>query len=193
MDMFFIKISEFLPFVDESSFTGNYKSKKHLIESNFGKFITELAAKTQYKIQDTETIIENSKPKFKNSKMCFSISHSNDIAAVIFDKHNIGLDIEFIKERDFNSISGYLNLPVKNPDKLTFYKLWTNFEAEYKSKKQKLTSFILEKDYMCSISSFKHEKINLYEIKSKGKHKKIDLQNINPENFKYESIEFNEL
>lgn len=192
MEMFFLNIDEFLSFIDETSFEGNFKSRKHLIEHNFGYFMADFIAKSKYNIND-EIIIEKSKPKFKNSDLYFSISHSNNVVAVVFDDYDIGLDIELMKNRDFNSISEYLNLSVKNPDKKTFYKLWTRFEAQYKSKKQNLLSFVLEKDYMCSISSFsrlKKSDCKIYKLNLVKKDKKISLKKYDKKYFVYEEIPF---
>src|SRR5574344_173714 len=161
MNIVFLRKSQILPFINlEENF---FKNKKRNQDYILGRFITKFVAKNLYNKTDLD-IIENKKPIFKNSDLNFSISHSTDIVAVAFDNNNVGLDIEFMKERDFEAIANYLN--IKFFEKKEFYQYWTMYEAEYKSTKQKLTSFIFE-NYMCSLSSFEDikNKLKIYELK----------------------------
>lgn len=144
----------------------NKISKKEL-QSSLGKKLTEQIAKTFYNVKDTSIILENKKPKFKNSNLCFNISHSNDVIAIAFDDLPMGLDIEFMQERDFKALSERYKL--KEATKENFYKFWTQYEAEIKVQaeiKQKI-SFELEENYMLSIISSNPNlgtKIKMYEI-----------------------------
>lgn len=189
--MFYMKISEILPYIDKTSFEDNFKNKKHSIEHNLGRFLTKYTAKNQYKIENPLIIKDNGKPKFVNSEIHFSISHSKDIVAVIFDENVVGLDIEFMKNRDFESISNYLKLKVENHDMKTFYKHWTRYEAEYKSKKQDFISFIIENDYMCSISSYEQD-LNVYKVELNTDLKSISVKNFDKMILKFHSIAIKE-
>lgn len=186
MNIFIIRIDEFLKNVDKNSITQEFKSQKRCIEYSLGRFLVKFAAKNFYGVQDVEIVVENKKPKLKNSALNFSISHSKNIAAVAFDEFDTGFDIEEMRDRNLEKLSKYFDRNFS--DKTDFYKFWTSYEAEYKSKKQCLTSFELE-NYMCSVShSGRKPEVKIFEVKffpSKDK-KLLDLQKSvcgeNPEN-----------
>ena len=144
------------------------KEKKKL-QSAIGRHIAKEVAKVFYNIEDTEIITENKKPKFKNVDLCFNISHSNNIVAVAFDTMPLGLDIEYMKERDFKSLLERYN--IESDDKELFYQFWTEYEASIKIQaeiKQKLC-FKLKDDYMLSLFSSNPDdgiktKLKIYEV-----------------------------
>lgn len=136
-------------------------------EYNAGRFLVEYAAKNFFNIENSEIEVVNNKPRFKYSDICFSISHSNGIAAVCFDKYPIGFDIEIIKERDYLPIAKRMGFKLKNNNLEEFYKCWTMFEAEYKLNEKACNIFtekFLDK-YMMSVASGKEEKIELKIMK----------------------------
>ena len=136
-----------------------------------GRHLAKEVAKVFYNIEDTEIIIENNKPKFKNADLCFNISHSNNIVAIAFDNMPLGLDIEYMKERDFKALLERYN--IDSDDKEFFYQFWTEYEASIKIQaeiKHKLC-FKLKDDYMLSLFSSNPEdgiktKLKIYEVKS---------------------------
>ena len=144
------------------------KEKKKL-QSAIGRHIAKEVAKMFYNIEDTEIITENKKPKFKNVDLCFNISHSNNIVAVAFDTMPLGLDIEYMKERDFKALLERYN--IESDDKELFYQFWTEYEASIKIQaeiKQKLC-FKLKDDYMLSLFSSNPDdgiktKLKIYEV-----------------------------
>ena len=144
------------------------KEKKKL-QSDLGRHLAEEIARVIYNIQDTEIIVENNKPKFKNADLCFNISHSNNIVAVAFDILPIGLDVEYMKERDFKSLLERYN--IESDDKELFYQFWTEYEASIKIQaetKQKIC-FKLKDDYMLSLFSSNPDegiktKLKIYEV-----------------------------
>ena len=144
------------------------KEKKKL-QSAIGRHIAKEVAKVFYNIEDTEIITENKKPKFKNVDLCFNISHSNNIVAVAFDTIPLGLDVEYMKERDFKSLLERYN--IESDDKELFYQFWTEYEASIKIQaeiKQKLC-FKLKDDYMLSLFSSNPDdgiktKLKIYEV-----------------------------
>ena len=145
--------------------------EKKKLQSNLGKHLTKQIAGVFYDVKDTEIIVEKNKPKFKNSDLCFNISHSENIVAVAFDNHQLGLDIEFMKDRDFKTLLERYN--IDSNDKNLFYQFWTEYEAEYKIQaetKQKIC-FKLLPNYMLSLFSSNPDcgiktKLKIYEVKS---------------------------
>ncbi len=130
-------------------------SSAHKKQRNAGRYIIEYAAKNFYNIQNSELEIINNKPKFKYSDIEFSISHSRCIAAVCFDKNPIGLDIEKILPRDYNSIAERMNFILKENSLEEFYRQWTLYEANYKLNREMKNcySFTFENEYIISIAS----------------------------------------
>lgn len=145
-------------------------SKKKL-QSALGRHIAKEVARVFYDVKDTEIIIENNKPKFKNTDVCFNISHSNNIVAVALDDMPLGLDLEYMKDRDFKSLLERYNINSESKD--IFYQFWTEYEASIKIQaetKQKLC-FKLKDDYMLSLFSSNPDegiktKLKIYEVKS---------------------------
>ena len=145
-------------------------SKKKL-QSALGRHLVKEVARVFYDIQDTEIIVENNKPKFKNVDLCFNISHSNNIVAVAFDTNPLGLDVEHMKDRNFKMLLERYN--IDSNDKNLFYQFWTQYEASIKIQseiKQKLC-FKLKDDYMLSLFSSNPDdgiktKLKIYEVKS---------------------------
>src|SRR5574344_1223056 len=159
MNIILLRKSKILPYIKiEESF---YKNEKRNQEYILGRFLAKFGAKILYKAKDLE-IVEDKKPKFKDIDIVFSISHSKDFIAVAFDKKNIGVDIEIMRNRDFKSIAEHLKIPFTI--KKSFYQYWTTYEAQYKSKKQNIKTFIIE-DYMLSVSFEDiNNKLKMYEV-----------------------------
>ena len=162
MNIFIIRADDFLKNVDENSITKEFKSQKRCIEYSLGRFLVKFAAEKFYKINNAEIVIENKKPKFKHNPLNFSISHSKNIVAAVFDDDDTGLDIEEMKPRNLEKLSNYFGRNFS--DEKEFYRYWTGYEAQYKSKKQELISFKFE-NYMCSVSfSGITTRLRMYEL-----------------------------
>ena len=148
----------FYLFLDKFS----YKGKKHEKEHEAGLYIVRYAASNVFKINNIEFEIIKNKPHLKNSNIHFSISHSNNIAAVCFDRNPVGFDIEFIKQRDYLSIAERMNFNLKTGVINEFYEKWTQYEAEYKLQKKAKYFFsqIFEDKYVMSIASNTEKYIN---------------------------------
>jgi len=135
MNIYYIDIEEFkqkhnkeflLQYADRE-----IKSEKRFFEYTIGRYLLKNIAQKIYKIEDTKIITdENGKPKFKNSDLHFSLTHSNKYVVACFDEYECGIDIEFAKERDFDKLSRRHNRNFLNVD--DFYKFWTLKEASYK-------------------------------------------------------------
>ncbi len=147
MDIFYV-------YIDDCELKDKYN-----IHHTAGRYIVECAAKI-YGIKNSELIIVNNKPKFEFADIQFSISHSKNIAAVCFDENPVGLDIEYIKNRDYKAVAKRMSLLLENDSLEGFYKAWTAYEAEYKLgvKAYAVKSQRFEDNYMISIASTKEIK-----------------------------------
>ena len=145
--------------------------EKRKLQSQLGRHLAKQIAEVFYNVQNTEIILQNEKPKFKNSSLCFNISHSENLVAIAFDDEPLGLDVEYMKDRDFKSLLERYNIVSNSKD--LFYQFWTEYEAEYKIQaeiKQKIC-FKLLPDYMLSLflsnpDSGIKTKLKIYEVKS---------------------------
>lgn len=140
------------------------RSEVKKLQSKIGREIINYVMLNVYKIPAPEIVIENNKPKFLNSNIHFSITHSNKIIAVAFDNFPLGFDIEYMKDRDFKALSKHYD--IKTSDKIEFYKKWTQIEAEIKiqSKTKQMVTEEFENDYMMSLASSNPEKLNITKI-----------------------------
>ncbi len=155
MDIFFIRKKEFfkkrrkeLTFFEDNGL----KSEKRRLDRAASRFIINFACKNFYKTEAGEIITVNNKPLIKDSPLHFSVSHSNDIVAVLFDKDEVGFDIEIIKKRNIQSFSNYFKREFGSLN--DFYEFWTKYEASIKlgTKVNKDLTFKFE-DYMLSIAA----------------------------------------
>ena len=115
-----------------------------------------------YFIQDREIVFENKKPKLKNGKKQFSISHSKDFIVIVFSDSNCGVDIEINKQRDFRKIAEKMGFSAKTIDE--FYHQWTKYEAEYKlgTKTASQKTFQYENYTITAVSENPDEEYEIY-------------------------------
>lgn len=135
MELFYINSQEFLhtfglDFLKPYAEGRNFKSEKRFVEFSLGRFLVKTAGERFYRIEDTEIVINNSKPEFKSGGIHFSISHSAGIVMAAFDKNPCGLDIEIMKPRDFKSLSERWGKILTEAE--DFYAFWTELEAAIK-------------------------------------------------------------
>lgn len=146
------------------------RPEKKQLQSKLGRFIVDYVGKNVYNIQDCTVIKQNFKPKFAYSNICFNISHSNEIIAAAFDSYPLGIDVEFMRERNFHKLSAHYG--INFDDKKSFYLYWTKLEAKIKIQadiKQEI-SFKVKENYMLSLLSANPDKTNfagfeIYKIK----------------------------
>ena len=131
------------------------KTEKRFFEYTLGRYLIKTVAEKYYNVKDTEIIIkENGKPEFKSGGIYFSISHSENLLAVCFDEYPCGIDIEFMKDRNWKDISKYYGQEFKTLE--DFYKFWTKQEAEYKlGEKAKYCKSLSIKNYYFTVVSNK--------------------------------------
>lgn len=182
LNIFFIRKEDFLKKADKNSLYAfledkTFGSQKRKDEYCLGRFLVKYVLKKIYKQTDSEIIVENKKPKTKDNSIKFSISHSKDIVLAAFFDFEIGADIEFVKDRDFDRLFKYYHLSEnKEPcadRKDFFYRFWTQYEAQIKLQQQVKSGVTLKlfKDYMLSVCSSCsgadiRSKLKIYELTS---------------------------
>lgn len=167
MDIFAIKINDLESLNKEALKQFEKKvikdEKKRLIHC-LTYFMLDKILKDVYKIQDSEVVYENNKPVLKNWIKKISISHSENFIALAFSDYDCGIDIEKIKERDYEKIAERMKFNCKN--EIEFYQEWTKFEAEYKlGQRPNSLKFCKIDDYiLCVVSINNKEEFNLYTL-----------------------------
>lgn len=155
MDVFVIEIKdadnvhmELLREFQKKEISDSEKWNQHC----FSYLMVDRILKEFYKLEDREIVFEEKKPVLKSGKKHFSISHSGKYAALAFSDFNCGIDIEEIKQRDFEKISKRMGFVCSNLEE--FYKAWTTFEAEYKlAAKAKSNGFYCLDNYSLAVVS----------------------------------------
>ena len=149
----------------------NFQKKINKIQNNkfqkeHSRFFVQYILKNFFNTDDTLKKEENGKPYLEKNSFKISISHSEDLVAILFDKNDCGVDVEKIKQRNYKKILSRFNIE-KNFSLNEFYQWWTIFEAEFKSKiKQKTINFEY-KNFICGISSF-DKYLEVFEINCKN-------------------------
>lgn len=169
MRIYYIKKDEILnkiPLRELEKFSDGhcYKNKEKYLEHLLGLYLIKLIGSKYYELNDTTITYNGKKPVFASGEINFSISHCENIVAVGFCKNNIGIDIEKMKERDFKKLAKRYNI---SPTKDSFYKFWTNYEAEIKLGEIPVKSItqIFENDYMLTYVTNKKSDLNVELIK----------------------------
>ena len=172
MNIFYINIDEFKNTHDKDFLLQyadrEFKSEKRFFEYTIGRYLINNVAQKIYKIDNAKIVTEtNGKPKFAHSDLHFSLSHSKNYAVACFDENECGIDIEFIKERDFKKLSQHYEQNFKNAGE--FYKFWTLKEASYKqnSAVNDYCTTIFKENYYLTITSEKvfDKSIEIIKIK----------------------------
>jgi phosphopantetheinyl transferase len=74
---------------------------------------------------------KNGRPFVSGNPVFFSMSHTGDLVVVAVDDRPVGVDAEFMKERDFARLSARF-FGEAIPGRDDFYRRWTRFEAGLK-------------------------------------------------------------
>jgi len=96
------------------------------------RFLVSRAFRRRILGADAEILAdENGRPFINGNPVFFSMSHTGDLLVIAVDNHPVGIDAEFMKERDFARLSAwFFGEPVHGRDE--FYRRWTRFEAGLK-------------------------------------------------------------
>ena len=116
--------------------------------------------------KDLEILENNGKP-YINDELNFSISHSQNVLSIAFDTSPIGIDIEFsLKNRKYDELLKQMGIEtIENITKEEFYKIWTIYEANFKSGVNQENFCFKYKEYICSLSSRIKSIPVIYEVK----------------------------
>lgn len=160
MEIYYLKKDEFLKSINREELEKfsdgrKYASEEKYLEHLCGLYLTKYVAKHYYDVKNPEIEYQNGKPFFKSREICFSISHSNNIVLAAFNNRNIGVDVEFMRPRDYQKIMKRYDCMDENITKEGFYRFWTLHEAEIKlgSKVKSSYSAMLEDAYMITCVS----------------------------------------
>ncbi len=164
MDIFILRINdEKLKNLNLTEFCyKSFKQNKKCLEHSFMYFMLNKILMEKYNIQERKIEFIDNKPYLKNRELYLSLSHSKEYIALAFSKNDCGVDIEFIKDRDYKAISKRMNFESKTLKE--FYKDWTKFEAEYKlGKKSKQIKTIEYNSYiLTAVSENSEEDFQFY-------------------------------
>jgi phosphopantetheinyl transferase len=96
------------------------------------RFLVSRAFRRRVLGPDAEILTdENGRPFVKGDPVFFSMSHSGNLLVIAVDDSPIGIDVEFMKKRDFARLSAwFFGEPIPGRD--DFYRHWTRFEAGLK-------------------------------------------------------------
>lgn len=175
MDIFYLDTKNFSEKeIDEITAQSDrtFGSLKRQREYALGRFVVNYIAQNFYKIKCPKIEIKNKKPYFSDCNLNFSISHSKDIVLVAFDRFPLGADVEFMRRRDYAKLFDYYKLSPESKDTETFYRFWTEYEAEIKlqSKPQSTLTMKILPEYILTLASNQSFDIRailrIYELKS---------------------------
>lgn len=160
MKLFFINSDTFLKNVD-SGFPDEYlegrefKCEKRRIEFALGRFLLKYVLKTHFGIENPQIVLKNKKPSLENDEIQFSLSHTKNIVLAAFDEMPVGVDIEVMKERNFDMIYRFWKKSPESVDKTEFYRQWTQYEAQIKLQQKSAANFNAEifENFMLGICS----------------------------------------
>lgn len=109
----------------------NFSDADKLKEHCLSYYLLDKILRDNYNVENRELEFISQKPYLKSREVHFSISHSRNFIAIAISSYNCGIDIEFIKERDFVKIARRMKFEeCSSLD--DFYKKWTEYEAAYK-------------------------------------------------------------
>ncbi len=105
--------------------------------------------------------LDNGKPIIEGKKINFSISHSGDYVAVAISKKPVGVDIQEMRDIDFNARKLVFNeqdekLFQESANKVdTFYSLWVSKEAKFKMDQTQFKNAHLEDAKTFTLDNYK--------------------------------------
>jgi len=175
MDLFLIEIPK-----NENKIENSKK------QSEFSKYFVEFLGRNFYKKDFILRKEKSGKPFLEGLDYNISIAHSNSIIAILISKQIIGVDIEYIKKRDFKKILARFKVKKDNPNQTDFYAFWTKYEAEFKSGIKNNTLNFEYNNYMVAISSAAKAKPNIYAADYSIVAREKDINN----QTWYETVEF---
>ncbi len=165
MDIFVINTSdsnnisaELLEEFRHKEFSNLKKKKEHCL----AYLMLDRILKEVYQIENREIEFINEKPYLKTKEKFFSLSHSGEFIVIALSDFECGVDIEQIKQRNFEAISERMGFNSKTLE--DFYFDWTRYEAEYKlgAQAQSLKQTNCKGYSITSVSSNVEETFDIY-------------------------------
>ena len=126
-------LKQYKTYLDATEFERYFNISDHNRKKMFlisrGELKCKLGAMLGVMPQDVSfSYTDCGKPYIDGSNVHFSISHTQNLLAIVIASFEVGIDIEKIVDRDFKKISKrILNMSVT--DRENFYKMWTAHEA----------------------------------------------------------------
>ncbi len=123
----------------------NYSHNKNLQRSILGELLARYYFTTKIKVQSNKiefNLGEKGKPFLENSDIHFNISHSGDWVVAAFSIRNIGIDIELIREPNYNVAKRFFSsveinqlnfINDSDKKKNLFFDFWTIKESYLKA------------------------------------------------------------
>ena len=134
----------------------------------YAYFMVDKILNDVYKLENREIEFVNNKPYLKNREKYISITHSNDVISIAFSDFDCGIDIEIIKNRNYQEISDRMKFDCRTLEE--FYEQWTLYEATYKLAGPVKNKYIYKYgNYcLCAVSSNIQEQFEIYIQNSKN-------------------------
>ena len=156
-----VQLEELYKFKNKDISNGN-----KLIEHCFAYYLLDMILKSKYGIKEYSLEFINKKPYLKSKNKYFSISHCKEYIAICISDFDCGIDIEPIKQRDYEKISKRMNF--NSSSLYEFYIEWTKYEAAFKMSKdiKSIKYYNIEDCVLTAVSSGIEEEFNIY-IKNK--------------------------
>ena len=138
-----------------------YRNKAQKKIHQFSYLMIERILENFYKIQNRE-LINDKKPVLKSREKYISLSHSGEYIVITFSDSNCGVDIEQVKQREYEKISERMNFSSKSLKE--FYLNWTEYEAVYKlgEAPRKIKKIEIPEYIITAASSNYDEKFEVY-------------------------------
>ncbi len=160
MDIYFIDLENIINTAGKARLRVEYGNFHH----HYSRMMLKFFLSKIYNI-NSPILDDNRRPYLENDEIIFSISHSENLLAIMFDRKRAGIDIEYIRERNYKGVLNYYGLNIQDDiSQDEFFQIWTVYEAEYKSKLKTTPLTFKYKNYMCSLSCESDTPLKMYEV-----------------------------
>lgn len=165
MDIFIIKTAEADKINDDllKEFQRkNITYKTSLKEHSLMYLMLDRILKEVYKINNPKIEFINEKPYLNNNEKYISLSHSKDYILIGISDFECGIDIEYMKPRNYTKISKRMKFKCNTIEE--FYFCWTKYEAKYKLNQEykSINQTKFENYAITTLSSNPEEKFEIY-------------------------------
>lgn len=106
-------------------------------------------------------IDRKAKPKFVGNDTHFSLSHCGDKFVLVFSKQEIGVDLELVRDIDYDKFNNKYNLLANN--EFDFFEKWTYLEAISKYAQIPLMQTLSANKQLAYQHEHLHKKMKLFD------------------------------